>query len=267
MTTPKTNLPAERPASLSVQAASTDWSESLRRVTEDLSNPPENRVGCPVTARIKVEAERALESLDRALAPAPRPVAAKWLAALGSVMPHSPNAAPFDERLRAMLPLVEFPASCYTDETLKLAARTCRFFPSIAELTTLFDPMLADLREQRRRLARVAATPLSPVKPGRIRTEIERHRQAEAMQAARRAIEAGQAETDRFRKIEAEAAKRPPVHIGNPILDEHVAKARGGDAAQPEAADHEEAETAPQSPALKPVGPLMVDWLNEAANG
>lgn len=282
MTTPNPNLPAARPKSSSEPAASIECSQSLSKLSEDLSKAPEHQTGLPVTARLKIEADRALEALDRALAPAPRPVEAKWLAALGAVMPHSPTAAPFDERLRAILALVEFPSRCYTDDTLKLAARTFKFFPTIAELTSLFDPMLADLRDQRRALARVAAAPLSPVRPGRVRTEIELQRQAEGIAKARQVIADGQADMARFRKIEADGPKRAPVHIPNPILDGYVERARKTDAAQREANEYRSAvaNAYHEAPDLKPIaaalpradaplqpGGLSVDWLDEAANG
>jgi hypothetical protein len=216
MTTKSPGLLATASTSLSVPAAST----ALSRVIEDqMRANPELRTGWAITAAVKNEAEAILSRCDALLAPAPRALAAKWLATLGALMPAGRADGPSaEDRLRAILQVVDFPEFVYTEKSLRDAAARFKFFPSVAELTEFFRPLTDDIRNLRIGAARVAAAPLSAGRPGRVKTEIEKLRAAELAERARVALREGSNYLAGRRAV-PDAPPRRSFEIRNPEID------------------------------------------------
>lgn len=172
---------------------------------------------------------------------------------LGALMPPGRADGPSaEDRLRAILQVVEFPELVYTDQTLRDAAARFRFFPSVAELTEFFRPLTADIQNLRIGAARVAAMPLSPTRPGRVKTDIEKHRASELAERAKQVLREG-SNYLAGRKAVPDAPPRRSFEIPNPEIDVHVARQEL--AAQP-----------PAPPADQRQG-VDIDWLFDQGAG
>ena len=132
-------------------------SKALSAVAEDLTKPPEHRVGLPVTQAVRDEAERLLASCNAALRPAERDTVTRWLLALGPLVAGNMPLEDARTRIAGYVSVIDAPPMCFTKATLRNAASRFKWFPSVAELSTMFDEITAQTRDTRFRAGRVAA--------------------------------------------------------------------------------------------------------------
>jgi hypothetical protein len=145
----------------------------LRAVAEDLTKPPEHRVALPVTLEIKAEAERLLAACDAALHPASRDTVTRWLVALGPLVAGNMPLEDVRARVSGYVAVLEAPPMCFTRNTLKNAAARFKWFPSVAELSTMFGEITAQARETKFQAARVAAAKLETPRQKEARDRVE----------------------------------------------------------------------------------------------
>lgn len=129
---------------------------------------------------------------NQALQPADRKTVERWLATLGTLVAGTMSAQDAQLRIKSYARLLEHPASCYTDETLRAAGETFRWFPSFAEVSAFLDERAQPLRTLRDRLKAIAEAPVTrkpeePVRKYRDLSPEEQRRHDELMASFRRA--------------------------------------------------------------------------------
>lgn len=97
----------------------------------------------------------------------PRSVMEAWLAHLGSVCAAPQSTENAQVKIAAVVALLRQPPFCFTQDTLRSAAETFRFFPSFEELTAFFARIKAPREALRFRLSIVmsAKPPRAEVQP------------------------------------------------------------------------------------------------------
>lgn len=94
------------------------------------------------------EARERLAAIEAKLAPAPAATVRKWLASLAAIS----ERPPVDEALRnavdALAGTLDLPACCYSPESLRHAAATCRWFPGYGSLVAAIGPFAEPLRAE-----------------------------------------------------------------------------------------------------------------------
>ena len=113
----------------------------------------------PTNTKLKAEAEARLAAAEAAIHPAPRDLALKWLASLGVLTAGKMGAEDARLKASAYLGLLDYPASCYTEDTLRAAATLFTWFPSYSELAGFLDARAREPRDLAYRLRRIAEGP------------------------------------------------------------------------------------------------------------
>jgi hypothetical protein len=145
----------------------------LRAVAEDLTKPPEHRIGLPVTPGVREEAERLLASCNASLRPAERDTVTRWLGALGPLVAGNMPLEDARTRIAGYVAIIDAPPMCFTKNSLKNAAARFKWFPSVAELSTMFDEITARTREIRFQASRVAAAKIETPRQKEARDRVE----------------------------------------------------------------------------------------------
>lgn len=118
-----------------------------------------------VTPDMRDDALATLRRLDVAMAPSPIETTRKWLAALGNLVASRHGASEAQQAVRTYAAMLDYPASCFTRDTLRAAARQFKFWPAFAELAEFLDALVADQRALRDRLEALCRLPVSDAPP------------------------------------------------------------------------------------------------------
>jgi hypothetical protein len=198
-------------------------SSALSRLSADLAKAPEFRLGLAVTAELQAEAKRVVSACDAALTIANEAIVIPWLNCLGMLCAAAPGqSADMGPRYVGYAKTLDYPAICYTQETLREAAKRFRFFPTVAELTEIFNPIVAPIQRTRFDAARVARATISSAKaPASKRANDPKFLGAMADLDRLRVAEA-----DRQAAARRQSAPLRPNLVANPMLDEIVARNR-----------------------------------------
>lgn len=149
-----------------------------------------------------------LRRVDLAMAPARHDRMRQWLLDLAPLVAAAISLEDARARLEAYVGLLDYPAGCFTQASLRKAGRRFRFFPAFAELAEFLDAHLLELREKRRRLELIAAPPAAPrqgSKPEPVSLE-ERQRVGALFGKLSAAIASGN-----YADVLAEAGMRPDL--------------------------------------------------------
>ncbi len=109
-----------------------------------------------VSAALRAEAKAALTAAKAALEPPARATVGKWLAGLGMLAAGKTDAATASAKLAAYARFLDHPAACFTEASLKAAARRFKWFPSFAEIAQFLDEEARPWRDRHSRLDRLA---------------------------------------------------------------------------------------------------------------
>ena len=145
-----------RVETLSTRPLQTEPSRTLLALSEDLGKPPEHRLGLRLTDAIHAEAVSIVRACDDALRPANAETVVKWLTALGKCVVAPGTSDDARSKLTSYAGVLSFPPSCYTQATLRRAAERFKWFPAVAELSELFNDVIAPIKAARFAASRVA---------------------------------------------------------------------------------------------------------------
>lgn len=109
-----------------------------------------------VDPQMQADAERVSRQAEAALKPADVADVRKWLASLGLLCAGQMSASDAKLKLAAYAPLLDQPACCYTQDTLREAGKRFTWFPSFAELNAFLEEYAAPLKTMRDRLRKLA---------------------------------------------------------------------------------------------------------------
>lgn len=104
---------------------------------------------------IREEASRIRDELRSRLRPADRKRVSDWLASLGTLCAGQMTAEDARVKVAAYVGMLDFPAECYTRDTLREAAELFRFWPSYAELSQFMRGHLYEIRSQLAEMERI----------------------------------------------------------------------------------------------------------------
>jgi len=145
-------------------ARATAFSQSLGNWLQRAeTETPGSQLSIPPSVR--AEAERALQAIDDALQPAPQATVERWLGALGTLVAGQLSAEDARTRIAAYAAMLNYPRHAYTRSSLDAAARSCKWFPSYAEVCQLLDAEVAAAHRQRHLLRRAIAAPVEGDRP------------------------------------------------------------------------------------------------------
>lgn len=157
------------------------------------------------------EIRAAHRKLGDALAPTDAATIARWIAPLATMVSRAPESDALRTRVMAMAhALTDLPACCWTPDTQRRAARSFKFWPSVAEISDLVTPEAQPLRMQRAALQRMMF-----VKPTRGSPEARQETPEERAAHAERNRQAVEEMRDQLaqRESDAKAARIRPVHL------------------------------------------------------
>jgi len=101
------------------------------------------------------------------LRPADQATVAKWLTSLGVLCAGQTTASDAKTKIAAYAPLMDYPASVLTKQTLQDAGRAFKWFPSFAEVSEFLDGRTWVMRKLAARLRMLAeSTPEIEHQPG-----------------------------------------------------------------------------------------------------
>lgn len=129
----------------------------LSALSEDLSKPPEHRLGLAVTQEAIDEATTLADACDAALQPANAETVVKWLTALGNCVVAPGTSEDARTKLTSYASILNAPPCCYTQGTLRKAAERFKWFPSVSELSELFAEIVGPIKSARFAAERVMA--------------------------------------------------------------------------------------------------------------
>lgn len=205
--------------------SATEPSKNLLAVADDLSKPPEHRYGLIVTQEISDEANALVIACDDALRPAGYDTMIKWLSALGAVSA-SPSSDSTDVKIRmsAYANVMDFPPMCYTQGTLKRAARKFKFFPTVAELSNFFADIVDPIRK-----TRFDADRITKAKVESRYTPREKRKENPVFLSAMEkwdAVKAANSEREEAMKRAIPKTIFKPIYVQNPETDAYADRAR-----------------------------------------
>ena len=123
---------------------------------------PEN-----LTAQEIEAAKWRVRSAEELLRPADQATVAKWLTSLGVLCAGQTTASDAKTKIAAYAPLMDYPASVLTKQTLQDAGRAFKWFPSFAEVSEFLDGRTWVMRKLAARLRMLAeSTPEIEHQPG-----------------------------------------------------------------------------------------------------
>lgn len=198
------NLPAIQPLVLS---------QPLAQAIGPFETPHPEAPPDPPPAWMMPEIRAAHAKLGQALGPTDAAIIARWIAPLASMVSRAPEGDTLRVRVQAMAhALTDLPLCCWTPEMQRLAARTFKFWPSVAEIAELVAPAAQPLRQQRAALQRMMF-----VKPKHQRGSPEERAETPEERAAhaernRAAVEAMRAELA-DKEARSRAARIAPSHL------------------------------------------------------
>lgn len=138
--------------SVALQRHLHDWSETLRWPERFNPNPPKPEV--------KAEAEKILPAVEALLVKAPADTMAAWLERLGVAT--AGKSSPRDARVKiaAYGVMLDHPARCFTEASLKRASIKFHWFPSFSEVHRFLNDECSDIVSARRCLRRITEAPV-----------------------------------------------------------------------------------------------------------
>jgi hypothetical protein len=188
-----------------VPIPSTVRSQALDAAIRAAITPHPDLLPVPVASWMRPAAEAEHAALVAALEPAGARVVAAWLAPLLLLVAKAPTGDAARITVRAMADaLADLPACCWTPDTLREAARTFKWWPSVAEVAELVQTRSEQLRKERTALSRMLHAPTrrgSPEERGE--TALERAAHAEANRMAVEALKAELAGKERAARSRA----------------------------------------------------------------
>lgn len=135
-----------------------------------------------VSKALQVLAKRELPKAEERCNPPSRDLARKWLSSLGTLTAGRMPAEEARSKLIAYSEFFDHPSGAFTKETLRLAAKEFKWFPSFSELSTFLDEQSVPIRNERDRIKAIAdATIEEPQKPKNIDPEERERRTNETM--------------------------------------------------------------------------------------
>lgn len=111
---------------------------------------------------VRAEAGRVLRILEPQTARADKGIVAKWLGSLGVLCAGQMSAADAKAKLGAYSALLDYPAGCFTEASLRDAATRFKWFPAFAEVAEFLDEVAKPIRQKADRLAKIAGAPDEP---------------------------------------------------------------------------------------------------------
>lgn len=173
-----------------VPIPSTVRSQALEAAIRAAMTPHPDLQPVPVPSWMRPAAEAEHAALVAALEPAGARVVGAWLAPLLLLVAKAPTGDAALLTVRAMADaLADLPACCWTPDTLREAARTWKWWPSVAEVAELVQTRSEQLRKERTALQRMLHAPKrrgSPQERGE--TALERAAYAETNRLAVEAL-------------------------------------------------------------------------------
>jgi len=187
----ETRLPAR---SVGLQRLLSEWDEFDRW--------PEKAAPVVKSEEVKAEAERLLPKVRAALERADRGTMEKWLIALGNLVAGKTSVDEAKMKIGAYSTMLDYPDRCFTDKTLRDAARKFRWFPSYSEVCELLDEEVVGLRRLARNLRRT------------VESEVEKDTVQEPVEDRRAAIEELKVKSEFFRQAMAAPKRKRGVPLG-----------------------------------------------------
>ncbi|MFP5513315.1 MAG: hypothetical protein ACLGJC_09565 [Alphaproteobacteria bacterium] len=105
-----------------------------------------------VSPEMRAEAASIIAKMDAAGELSPQARVRQWLIDLAPLVAGNMALEDARQRVDALVGSLEYPAACFTQASLRKAARRFTFFPGYKELCDFLDAQLADLRVKRQRL-------------------------------------------------------------------------------------------------------------------
>ena len=200
-------------------------SKAMEALADDLAKPPEHRYGLRCTHALRAEALSILQSCETALVQASSETVGKWLTALGT-MCAVPNGSSESARAKifSYISVLDYPPICFTNGTLKRAAKRFKFFPAVNELSIFFDEVIAPIRKAKFDAARISQAPMSE-QTARIGKKTDDPIFLAAIEKWN-SLKVEMAEKEREAIRNAPRGELKPIHVPNPELDAYVERAK-----------------------------------------
>jgi len=113
----------------------------------------------PPTTEVRNEAMRKLSEAEAVLVKASTETVRRWLLTLGALTAGKMSVRDAEVKITAYQNFIDHPEKCFTEATLKSAARRFKWFPSFSEVSLFLDRECRDERVLARRLRNIADGP------------------------------------------------------------------------------------------------------------
>lgn len=136
-----------------LQTQTRDWRQWTRRELD-------GEWICPdVTEHMRAVAAQELSDFQHRFLPPKPGIVVRWLNSLGILTAGRISAEDAELKVGAYASILDFPSGCYTQHSLKRAAETFKFWPSMAELTELLKDEERRIHVDKHRLSIIAKPP------------------------------------------------------------------------------------------------------------
>jgi len=178
-----------------------------------------------VTAEMREDAVNTLRRLEIAMVPATEDTIRKWLAALGNLCAARHGAAEAKQAIATYAAMLDHPASCFTRDTLRAAARRFKFWPAFAEVAEFLDGQVASQRALRGRLEALTRAPVTDAPPPASAAPAPAYRDLDAERQAEHDRMMATWRADMAAADQRPAPKAPPETPGQRAIREAAAAA------------------------------------------
>jgi len=211
---------ATRKQALARTAEPFPMSTALAAAVRQALNPHPDAGADPVPAIVREAAGRALVAMDSMAQPATIEDWLRFLRPVVAVVANPPDREALPGRAAAIaFAFQDVPAAMLDADAQRAIMRSCRYFPTPAELTPIFAPRVVELRSRRFALSRIAATRAPEAQasvPAAARAEL----------AARLSVRAGEmrasaSQREAAEREEAAIRRAPQRRIEDPDTPEH----------------------------------------------
>lgn len=124
-------------------------SELLKLLEEQLDHndkPLPWKLPKVITAEIKLAAQDKLDYIEKYNYLPPTDTVRRWLKSLAPLIESAKTANEIELRIAAMAGLLDYPAYCFTKETLYDFAKKCEFLPTLKKLSDFFDNIVTKVK-------------------------------------------------------------------------------------------------------------------------